>query len=777
MIIRFAVVLSALMAMLCFPNQGPKNNGSHIVHETRNLANEQAVSNASISDPAVSSLFNSLSSGTVDDLFVDDYYEGVYFSNLRENFGNNVFGSCSYVSVGMLLSFYDSYWDDSFIPEAYDVEPTSVFTTYPSADFSFPSFYAESPGVQFEPASEIGSLSLEEYLLYASGHSDSYFQCKLISLSESYFGEAKFEKGDNPFGMTFADILGFLGYYLYDYRSFSTSQITISFCNEPDSVKAYTISKIKSGTPVILRSESSALGGHSFIAYDYDEDLDEIYVHTGWRDEDSGKALSHVSLSSTGFTSFYDAVSLTPLMPSSLSRNYHSASGGHGSAQDFAFPQDVEIVSGNYRDELPTFKWKSVFKEKWIEARNPYFNLSILNSASFQMFQIDGIAVKERTLSAQQWNAVLDASGNTYYAYVELDSDTHPYWDEYYTKKSFAKPLEYSQIPQIKPNEYGFADAYPSDETTRDAFVSHAASHNFAFETRRYRTGYIHNEYIVMSPIRKGFKEAFIEYRFSYAVTRIDVELARWRKTSHEWLTSSTGEAEVQYYWGNQWVKKLDLLSSSTALPTNRNAHKFYKIEFDNPVCRVRFHAETFSANTNDDNRGRICIGNMAFYPSEYNLPLSGYELNYEGEAWTSHNYNCYAYALNTTDHGFMQFGGSDGDHNGDENYLTKSYLEYMVSLDSMNYNFSFEPIYKTQRCDVGYYKVALVIAPNSDYHWYRQNSDGLWSHKRGGNPSQLDDASGHSIYDPAICNRNYGLGLNYSVFCGYYQVNISNMY
>lgn len=96
MIIRFAVVLSALMAMLCFPNQGPKNNGSHIVHETRNLANEQAVSNASISDPAVSSLFNSLSSGTVDDLFVDDYYEGVYFSN-QEKTSETMFSAAAHM--------------------------------------------------------------------------------------------------------------------------------------------------------------------------------------------------------------------------------------------------------------------------------------------------------------------------------------------------------------------------------------------------------------------------------------------------------------------------------------------------------------------------------------------------------------------------------------------------------------------------------------------------------------------------------------------------------
>ena len=51
--------------------------------------------------------------------------------------------------------------------------------------------------------------------------------------------------------------------------------------------------------------------------------------------------------------------------------------------------------------------------------------------------------------------------------------------------------------------------------------------------------------------------------QFSYVVNRIDVELSHWREPSHEWLTNSTG----QYYWEIQWDDKLDLLSSSTALP------------------------------------------------------------------------------------------------------------------------------------------------------------------------------------------------------------------
>ena len=33
-----------------------------------------------------------------------------------------------------------------------------------------------------------------------------------------------------------------------------------------------------------------------------------------------------------------------------------------------------------------------------------------------------------------------------------------------------------------------------------------------------------------------------------------------------------------------------------------------------------------------------------------------------------------------------------------------------------------------------GGYAVLLVIGPKRDYHWYRQDADGTWSHKPGSN-------------------------------------------
>ena len=52
-----------------------------------------------------------------DNIFITDYFAPYYFSNLNGRFGNNVKGSCTYVAVDMLLSYYDSFWVDDFLPE------------------------------------------------------------------------------------------------------------------------------------------------------------------------------------------------------------------------------------------------------------------------------------------------------------------------------------------------------------------------------------------------------------------------------------------------------------------------------------------------------------------------------------------------------------------------------------------------------------------------------------------------------------------------------------
>lgn len=63
-----------------------------------------------------------------------------------------------------------------------------------------------------------------------------------------------------------------------------------------------------------------------------------------------------------------------------------------------------------------------------------------------------------------------------------------------------------------------------------------------------------------------------------------------------------------------------------------------------------------------------------------------------------------------------------------------------------------------------GHY-IALVIWPGQDFHWYRLDSNAMWSHKPGQTPARNIDNSGQLISDPRSCNRG-----PYTAFCGFYH-------
>jgi hypothetical protein len=69
-------------------------------------------------------------------------------------------------------------------------------------------------------------------------------------------------------------------------------------------------------------------------------------------------------------------------------------------------------------------------------------------------------------------------------------------------------------------------------------------------------------------------------------------------------------------------------------------------------------------------------------------------------------------------------------------------------------------------RCHPCHHKVALVMAPGQDFHWYRLDSNGMWSHKPGTTPATNVDKSGNLISNPETANRGI-----YSQFCGYFCV------
>ena len=110
---------------------------------------------------------------------------------------------------------------------------------------------------------------------------------------------------------------------------------------------------------------------------------------------------------------------------------------------------------------------------------------------------------------------------------------------------------------------------------------------------------------------------------------------------------------------------------------------------------------------------------------------------------------------------------------------ITYDVVNYYVSLDADALDFVFRPISKTDICSEGCYKVALVMDTGYDYHWYRQNADGTWSHKLATNDVTNLDASGNIIYDPELADRDYSDngGYVYTDYICFFEVSPLNFW
>ncbi len=112
---------------------------------------------------------------------------------------------------------------------------------------------------------------------------------------------------------------------------------------------------------------------------------------------------------------------------------------------------------------------------------------------------------------------------------------------------------------------------------------------------------------------------------------------------------------------------------------------------------------------------------------------------------------NCYNYACDIRTDNFAQPGGSGATDCG--TVRTGALADGLRACT-------------TSECHPCHHRVALVVAPGHDYHWYRQDINGLWSHKRGCQAAKNVDESKNPITDPATADRG-----PYTDFCGYFCV------
>jgi hypothetical protein len=128
-------------------------------------------------------------------------------------------------------------------------------------------------------------------------------------------------------------------------------------------------------------------------------------------------------------------------------------------------------------------------------------------------------------------------------------------------------------------------------------------------------------------------------------------------------------------------------------------------------------------------------------------------------------NNNCYNYGTNYRTDTYAQPGFASGQEENDLSACSVPLGHISATMGAEADGLIALPSNNNTCPKVGHL-VALVISPNSDYHWYRKGRNGKWSHKMGGSPATILDNSGNPITDPRTADRG-----SYVDFCTFMQV------
>lgn len=228
-----------------------------------------------------------------------------YFFNLTENYPLNSKGSCGYVAACSLLEYYDIYYDDTIVDSKYELRDPLDTT---------------SPGLRKMDYAQVKDLDNYQYYKYLRENQDNYLQAFLIYQINELYAEPVDEEttkyyfyhfnsdypctvGEDHWTSNFRDadceIEIFMNNYLHKFMSFDKEYIHVDRLtagNSSKSARSLVIEKVKQGIPVSV-SIKQKKSGHRCIAYDYDEEEDELYVNTLTMEN-----FRHVKLSLLGST-------------------------------------------------------------------------------------------------------------------------------------------------------------------------------------------------------------------------------------------------------------------------------------------------------------------------------------------------------------------------------------------------------------------------------------------------------------------------------------------
>lgn len=242
-----------------------------------------------------------------------------YFSNLRNNFSQNKFGTCSYIVLENLLSYYDTFYNDDIIPEKYEVNSNNK---------------SDSPG-SYNDIDDVNAMSnKQEFINFCINNKEKYLIAKLvyIAVCELNYG---FQFGSEQ-------QINLLKYYLATEANLTEN---IDYTLNESSVitdETWIVNELKKGRIVITNMAGNLVEPeqnfqdvyiddydfeHSAIAYECGSSDNEFYMHYGYHSGDintyrAGVTITRSNGSVIKYSHFYKCTSISMNVEHKHSKRY-----------------------------------------------------------------------------------------------------------------------------------------------------------------------------------------------------------------------------------------------------------------------------------------------------------------------------------------------------------------------------------------------------------------------------------------------------------------------
>lgn len=511
-----------------------------------------------------------------------------YFENLSQFQPENEFGSCGFISLISVMSYYDTFLNDNIVPSIYDFYEDDL-ETYSEA-------YEVSPGTKKE---YYDSNLFSSYYDFCHYTMNDNLQSKLTVLRNQLISDT-----DNP--TDFLPSTGADQYQTVLNYFYLNSGISVTFNPVFNQTQAQFETMIKSAIdnekPIIVQIQGPNIGvagnpHHSVVAYDYDET--NIYANFGW-----GSYHTHSPL-----LDGIEYTQITCVCTIDYSNNSHTHSdnyyfGGKGHC-GCGLNDEINIVNGNLKQNVPpTIYWMKNFHD----SNEKYEVYLRVDYDDFNFIYYTNISENKITLSESQWSYFLQFYHGQGAFYLRRISSLTNYVVH---ETGFSWGIANAEIFTKTPNSYGFPDAYcwSEVETTHSVY-------DISFTTKRLRCGYIHNEFVNLSPRRANAGVAYLEFVFEVPIYKIEVNISFWSSNENTNTNNATGY--IQYLNSNGYFKNVIDLYNDLTLSRDRTNQDYLYLAFPEETNAFRFY--TTAEATGNSNLGRISIGELTIFGSGFEV-------------------------------------------------------------------------------------------------------------------------------------------------------------